>query len=106
MKKILTWFTDTFGDTWIAKELGNILHSLNNKPNGYSGKKLTIIAIMYCVVKLHMGYIEHAIKTGEWSMILEILAADFSTMTLLFGINVYDKSKQRKDEKNTEPAGN
>lgn len=74
----------------MKKIIENILSSLNNKPGqGYSGKKLTALAITvaYCY--------SHRFLTAEH--LAAVLAVDGALITALFGINTYDKSLNKKD---------
>lgn len=78
----------------MKKLIENILSSLNNKPGqGYSGKKLTALAITIAYCYSHR-YVE-----GQY--LAAVLAVDGALIATLFGINTYDKSLN-KDATNKE----
>lgn len=93
MKKILNWFSNTFGDTWLANIIKKTFFSLDNSNSGLSGKKLTIITLMYCVVKMHEYWCQYAYAHNDFSLFPIILGSDFATILSLFGINEYGKKK-------------
>ena len=95
MKKFLTLLTDTFGNTWLVKQITNVLHSLNNTKLGYSGKKITAAVCIGCVIKITNAYVDK----GDFSNITLVLTAFFTFIATLFGINEYSK-KIRTDNKN------
>jgi hypothetical protein len=67
----------------------NILASFNNQEGGFSGKKLTIISIMICVMYGHYKFF----NSENWIQnFVAVLTIDFGTILTLFGINVADKS--------------
>lgn len=67
----------------------NILGSLNNKSEGFSGKKLTAFTLVCCIVAAHAKWI----MLGDFSQLVPVLACDFSFVSVLFGINVVDKKQ-------------
>jgi hypothetical protein len=93
LKKLLIWFKTTFGDTWVSKMIEKSLYSLDNSNKGLSGKKLTIISLMYCVIKMHEYWCSYAFLNRDFSLFPVILGADFGAILALFGINEYCKKK-------------
>ena len=71
----------------------DILHSLHNGNEGYSAKKLTIFGVVTCVIAAHIKWI----TLGDFSLLTTILPIDYGFILTLFGINVYDKSKNKTD---------
>lgn len=69
------------------KIIQNILSSLNNNKDGYSGKKLTIMSIVGCIVAAHVKWI----MLGDFTQLDTVLAIDFGAILTLFGVNVADK---------------
>lgn len=67
----------------------NLFDSLNNKSDGWSGKKLTALCITICVLATHIKWI----TMGDFSQLVSVLTVDFSFLSVLFGINVYDKKQ-------------
>ena len=100
MKNIFNWFSNTFGNTWIVKEVRKWLLSFDNSKLGYSGKKLTVVACMYCVIKITNAYIDK----GDFSDITLVYTAFFSFIAALFGINEYSKKleKHKEDERSNQ----
>lgn len=96
IKKAFIWLKETFGDTWLIKFIEKGLFSLDNSNRGLSGKKLTALALTYCVVQLHEYYCQYAFIHKDFSLLPLILSADFGFLTLLFGINEYSKNKASK----------
>lgn len=98
IKKIFGWFKGTFGDTWLVKFAEKMLFSLDNSNKGLSGKKLTAMALTYCVLKMHNYYCEWAFFKGDWSLFPIIVGADFGFLLALFGINEYGKKVAKSNE--------
>lgn len=96
IKKAFAWLKETFGDTWAIKFIEKMLFSLDNTNKGLSGKKLTAMALTYCVIKLHEYYGHWAFFKGDFSLLPVILGADFGFLALLFGINEYSKKKSEQ----------
>jgi len=66
----------------------NILASFNNQEGGFSGKKLTIISIMICVMYGHYKLY----NSDNWNQLfVSVLTIDFGTILTLFGLNITDK---------------
>jgi hypothetical protein len=104
-QKILNWLKETFGETWLVKSIEKIFFSFDNSNRGLSGKKMTALAITYCVVKMHEYYMSYAFIKGDFSLLPVVLGADFTTLLALFGINEYGKNKARvSDPNNTTPS--
>lgn len=101
IKKAFVWLKETFGDTWAIKFIEKMLFSLDNTNKGLSGKKLTAMALTYCVIKLHEYYGHWAFFKGDFSLLPVILGADFGFLALLFGINEYSKKKNSPTEETT-----
>ena len=95
MKKILTWFGGTFGNTWVADGVKNLMSSLNNTKLGYSSKKITALVLLYSVVKMHFAYCDFAFVNKDFGLFPTILTIDVSTILALYGINEYGKSKTK-----------
>lgn len=93
MKKVLKWFKDTFGDTWLIKFIERAFFSLDNSNKGLSGKKLTAVALTYCIVQLHEYYCQYAFFHKDFSLLPMVLGADFGFLSILFGINEYGKKR-------------
>lgn len=93
MKKFLVWFKVTFGDTWLANFIQKIVSSADNTNSGFVGKKMTIIALIFCVIKMHQAWLMYALSKGDFSLFPIILGSDFTTILALFGINEYAKKK-------------
>ena len=67
----------------------NFLASLDNKKDtGFSGKKLTIISIMICIMYGHYKLF----NSINWEQLfVSVLTIDFGTILTLFGLNITDK---------------
>lgn len=101
MKNVLIWFGNTFNDTWLSYVLKKAFYSLDNNNSGLSGKKLTAVALTYCIVKMHEYYVQFAFLRADFSLFPVILGADFGCLLTLFGINEYGKAKIRSIENST-----
>lgn len=71
----------------------HIKSSLDNKKEGFSGKKLTALAVTLTYVYSHR-FLTPEILTG-------VLIVDAGLITALFGINVVDKFKNKETENTT-----
>jgi len=69
--------------------INNLLNSLDNKKDtGFSGKKLTIISIMTCIMYGHYKFF----NSENWVQnFIAVLTVDFGTILTLFGLNITDK---------------
>jgi len=92
MKNFLTWFTDAFGNTWLAKLFSNVIHSFDNSKLGFSGKKITAAVCVLCIIRITNAYI----TKGDFSDVVLVLTSFFSFIAALFGINEYSKNQQNK----------
>lgn len=73
----------------IKEFITNLIRSLDNKMGGFSGKKLTALALVICVVAAHIKWM----ALGDFSQLVPVLTADFAFISVLFGINVVDKKQ-------------
>jgi len=73
----------------------NITRSLSNDSTGYSGKKLTALAVTLTYVYSHR-FVNAEILTS-------VLIVDAGLITALFGINVVDKFTNKEVATDTEP---
>lgn len=101
MKWLLSWFKSTFGNTWLSKMIDKAIASLDNSNQGLSGKKLTIITLMYCIVQMHEYWCTYAFAKNDFSLFPIILGSDFATILALFGINEYGKKKNAPQSEQT-----
>ena len=78
--------------------INNILNSLDNKKdNGFSGKKLTILSIIICVIYGHYKLY----NSDNWNQLfVSVLTIDFGTILTLFGLNITDKKINTSNETN------
>ena len=65
----------------------NLLASFDNKEGGFSGKKLSALAVMICIITAHIKWI----TTGNFTQLEMVLTIDFTFICTMFGINVVDK---------------
>ena len=73
--------------------INNILSSLNNAPAGFSGKKLSALVVMICILISHIKWL----SLGNFTQLEMVLTIDFTFICTMFGINVADK-KINKNE--------
>jgi hypothetical protein len=66
-----------------------LIGSLDNKMDGFSGKKLTIFSIVGCVIAAHIKWI----MLGDFTQLIAVLTADYAIILTLFGVNVIDKKQ-------------
>jgi hypothetical protein len=75
--------------------ISKLIGSLDNKQlSGFSGKKLTALCIVACVLAAHVKWI----TLGDFKQLEMVLTIDYSFIAVLFGINEYGKVKERKPE--------
>lgn len=76
--------------------INNLLNSLDNKKdNGFSGKKLTIVSIMACILYGHYKFF----NSENWVQnFVAVLTVDFGTILTLFGLNITDKKINTTNE--------
>ena len=71
----------------MKKIITDILKSFNNQEGGYSGKKLSALAVMICIMAAHAKWI----ALGNFAQLEMVLTIDFTFICTMFGINVADK---------------
>lgn len=69
--------------------LTRLIGSLDNKSEGFSGKKLTAFTIVVCIVAAHIKWI----TLGNFEQLEMVLTIDYAFVATLFGINVVDKKQ-------------
>ena len=67
--------------------INDLLASLHNQEGGYSGKKLSALAIVLCVIATHAKWI----ALGDFKQLEMVLTIDFTFIGTMYGINVADK---------------
>jgi hypothetical protein len=73
----------------------NIIDSLNNEPKGFSGKKLSAVAVMACIIVAHAKWV----YMGDFTQLEMVLTINYTFIATMFGINVADKKlNTKKDE--------
>ena len=72
------------------KLLENIIESLKNNTSGFSGKKLTALSVTLTYIYSH--------RFVATEILTSVLVVDAGLITALFGINVVDKFKNKKNE--------
>ena len=82
--------------------LENISKSLDNLPDGWSGKKITIaIVTVSCFVFPIDAWTIWAYLHNDFSLLTAILVIVSSLITALFATNVVDKYKNKPNDNNT-----
>lgn len=72
----------------MKKVIQDLINSLNNEKLGFSGKKLTIITIMFCIVVGHFKLYH----SEQWNQLfVSVLTVDIGFVLTLFGLNITDK---------------
>ena len=71
----------------MKKFIDNLFASLDNRASGFSGKKLTALALVVCVVAAHVKWLSY----GNFDQLVTVLMTDYGFIAVLFGINTYDK---------------
>lgn len=83
---------------YFTDKLNNLFESFSNTSGGYSGKKLTALAITLCIVAIHVKWLIQE-DNSQMEMILTI---DYTFVLTLFGINVVDKFKNKNNDTKSE----
>ena len=85
------------------KELfNNIVGSLNNSPDGASGKKLTaLFAMVFCFVTPILTWTYWAYKHNDWNLLTGVLVIVSSLITAMFVTN--EVGKKINNATNLEP---
>lgn len=86
MKKIITDLYD------------GLSGSLHNGSEGWSGKKLSAMTLVGCIVAAHIKWF-HMPEADFVSQLFSVLSADFAFVLALYGVNVADKKLNKTDEK-------
>lgn len=78
--------------------INKLISSLDNHTKGFSGRKLSALAIMICVIVGHVKYY----KAPDWINHYEIiLTIDFSFVLACLGLTTWQAVKQPAKEENT-----
>lgn len=72
----------------MKKFISDLLASLTNDGQGYSGKKLSAMVIVMCIVAAHIKWMTLKDFNTQLELVLTI---DFSFILTIFGLNVADK---------------
>lgn len=79
----------------MKKVIQDLINSLNNDKIGYSGKKLTIITIVGCIVVGHLKLY----NSDNWNQLfVSVLTVDIGFVLTLFGLNITDKKINTNNE--------
>lgn len=79
-----------------------IIWSFDNQPKGFSSRKLSAFAVMVMVVVLHIKWF----KSAQWQYIEMILGLDYGFVLTCFGINTWQRIKEKEkkpDDANAQP---
>jgi len=71
----------------------NILKSLDNRPGGFSARKLTAFITMLCVIYLHIHYV-------DLTVLVSVLVYDMLFILLLLGLITMDQLYKFKNGRN------
>jgi hypothetical protein len=71
----------------MKKIFNNLLASFDNKDGGFSGKKLSAVFVMLCIIAAHAKWI----AMGDFKQLEMVLTIDYTFICTMFGINVADK---------------
>lgn len=69
--------------------INKLIGSLDNKQDGFSGKKLTAFTVVICVLVAHIKWI----TLESFEQLEMVLTIDYAFVATLFGINVVDKKQ-------------
>jgi len=78
----------------IKEIINGVIGSFSNDTTGYSGKKLTALAITTCVIAAHVKWL----SIGNLTQLEAVLTIDYGFIAVLFGINVVDKVKNPMEQ--------
>jgi hypothetical protein len=70
--------------------ISNLLSSFNSQEGGYSGKKLSALAVMMCVVAAQVKWM----AMGDFKQLEMVLTINFTFISTMFGIGAYTKIKK------------
>jgi len=85
--------------------INNLSDSLNNiAGKGWSGKKLTAFAIVFCDVLAHLAWVRYCVINNTFESLEMVLTIDYTFVATLFGINEYGKKIAPKNDETNTPA--
>lgn len=82
------------------KLITKILSSFDNHSMGFSGRKLSAFTIIGLVVLVHVAWLWHAISTGDFKYMTELLGIDFFFIAVMFGLTTYQSVQNKNNEAN------
>lgn len=77
----------------------DFIASLNNRPGGFSLRRLCVLVIMVCIVWVHFKYV-------DVNNAVDIITYDMIFILALFGIVTFDKLYQFKNTTTTNTTNN
>lgn len=83
------------------KLITKILSSFDNHSMGFSGRKLSAFTIIGLVVLVHLAWLWHAISTGDFKYMPELLGIDFFFIAVMFGLTTYQSVQNKNNEANS-----
>jgi hypothetical protein len=91
----------------IFEFIKNLVDSLHNERSGFSGRKLTALAIIIMFGSSHESWLESARATGNYSLFQEILIIDFCMIAICLGLITMESIiKLKNGNKDEKPAAN
>ena len=75
----------------MKKHLKDLIDSLKNDKSGWSGRKLTALVIVLCVVSAHIKWL----SLGDFTLMSEVFMIDYSFIAALFGMTTYQNLKSK-----------
>lgn len=75
----------------MKKFISDLVASLNSKDEGFSGKKLSALTVMACVVTAQVKWI----TLGDFSQLEMVLTINFAFIASMFGIGAYTKTAKK-----------
>lgn len=79
-------------------EVSNLImgtFKVSREDAGWSARKLTAFMIVIIASVMQINYIRHSFVSGDFSLLVELIVADFSFVATLFGLTTFDPSRKK-----------
>jgi len=74
--------------------LNRLINSLDTHSKGFSGRKLSAMAIIICVIGAHIKWY----NAGNFEQLVSVLTVDYGFVSVLFGLTTYSSVKKLNND--------
>lgn len=80
----------------MRKLIKKVESAFDTHTTGYSGRKLSAFWVICLITVAHLVWFQHAVRKDDFTLLLEILCADYSFAAVCLGLTTYQAVKKNK----------